>query len=109
MISPVAPPQTGEALALTDCRVDELHLSDSGTVLDTQTQIELEALILSVLDQVLSTTANQVLPLLPIPRFTMSASLAPFGIPLGSELGMLNLVLRAEDNHLILEGDFGFR
>ncbi len=49
------------------------------------------------------------MPLLPIPSFTMPASLVPFGIPLGSELGMLNPVLRAEGKHLILEGDFGLR
>jgi hypothetical protein len=103
------PSLVGNDLQLGNCTVDELHVSTSAA-LDPSTEAQLEALLSGVLNTVGSGAANNSLPALPIPGFLIPASLAPYGLPVGGVLGLVNPALTAEQmKYFVLRGGFGVR
>jgi hypothetical protein len=56
---------------------------------------------------VLANAINNGLPALPIPSFTLPASVSSYGLPAGARLGILNPVLSTGNAHAVLDGQFG--
>ncbi|HEX7704301.1 MAG TPA: hypothetical protein VF403_26345, partial [Kofleriaceae bacterium] len=59
--------------------------------------------------QVIDTSLNNALPSLPIPSFTLPASLAAYGLPVGAQLGITNPTLAITPPHFVLRGGFGIQ
>jgi hypothetical protein len=60
-----------------------------------------------VLQNVIDTSLNNALPALPIPSFTIPASMGTYGLPVGSDLGIVSPALGGTTRHFVLKGAFG--
>jgi hypothetical protein len=98
----------GQALALVNCAVDELHVSTGEIVPDAQTQAALEDLLRPILLSILSTAAKS-LPALPLPNYRTPASVATFGLPANANLGLIGPFMSTSSGHLLLSGGFGLQ
>jgi hypothetical protein len=94
-----------EDLMLQDCKVDEFHLSQLGTVLSGQKLADLEQQLTTVLNQIVANAVHDALPALPVTNFALPASLDAYGFG-GTKLGMTNPALKRVGDHLVLEGGF---
>jgi hypothetical protein len=98
----------GDALALENCTVDELHLS-TVEALDEATAAALRQLLSAVVRSIASNRAAQALPALPVPGFRIADSLAVYGLTPGAVLGVVNPTLGTADTHFVLRGGFAIR
>ncbi len=99
----------GNDLAFSKLEVEELYFGTPGTSLDGGTRDAIEGLLLSVVQKVVSGALNDALPALPIPSFTLPASVAAFDLTPGSELGLVAPDLAVEGQQLVLRSRFGAR
>jgi hypothetical protein len=97
----------GEDLVFGGFTLDEFHLSAAGLSGSERTTLEdlLQPLIQVLLDQVL----NDALPSVPLPTFTIPASLATYGLSAGGQFGLTAPLLTTTPQHFILRGGFGIR
>jgi hypothetical protein len=99
----------GNTLSFTGIVIDELHVSSDVVDISAMQQASLQMLINMLVQQVIDTSLNNALPSLPIPSFTLPASLAAYGLPVGSQLGITNPTLAITPPHFVLRGGFGIQ
>ncbi|MFT3695110.1 MAG: hypothetical protein QM831_18380 [Kofleriaceae bacterium] len=100
---------TGNVLSFSGITLDETHLSSDALNLNQSQQMQLEALIANLVQSVINSSLNGALPSLPIPSFTLPASLATYGLPAGASLGIVNPTLQLTPPHFVLSGNFGIQ
>ncbi len=99
----------GDELTFAGIAIDELFFSTPTVSLDASTRAVLEGFLLRVIQQYVDTSLNQSLPALPIPTFSIPASLSQYGLPANAELGITGAALKTTTRQYILEGSFGVR
>jgi hypothetical protein len=108
----------GEDLRFASVNVTTLHASllcdagmSSGSCpsLDSTQRMQLETFVRQVLQRVVDSSLNSGLPSIPIPSFTLPASLTSYGLPGGRTLGLTAPTLAVESPHFVLRAGFGVR
>ncbi|MCC6873631.1 MAG: hypothetical protein IT378_04910, partial [Sandaracinaceae bacterium] len=99
----------GNDLRFDDVRIDELRFSTASVDLDQATRDTVETLLTRILGSVVTSALNDALPAVPIPAFTLPASLSTYGLPGGRDLGLVGPVLTTGSRHFTLAGNFGLR
>jgi hypothetical protein len=99
----------GNDLVFGGIVIDELHVGTDNVNLDPSDQQALEDTLLVMLQKLIDDSLNGALPALPIPSFTIPASLATYGLPSGDELGINSPTLSISPQHFTLRGQFGIR
>jgi hypothetical protein len=99
----------GNSLSFTGIVLDEVHLSSDTIDLTSMQQMQLESTLQALAQQLVDTSLNQSLPSLPIPSFTLPASLAQFGLPTGGQLGITTPSLAVIPPEFVLRGGFGIQ
>ena len=99
----------GGALEFRDLVINEFYFSTPEVPLGETTRDVLEGLLRDVVQNVLQRSLNGALPSLPIPSFGLPASLAGFGLPGGSSLGLTSPQFDTSARHILLQGDLGIR
>jgi hypothetical protein len=70
-------------------------------------QEQMQMVVQGLAQNLIDTSLNSALPSLPIPSFTLPASLAQYGLPAGSQLGITSPSLAVTPPHFVLRGGFG--
>jgi len=99
----------GEDLDFDDLSIDELFFSTDLASLDASTRDTIEGFLTRLLERVLRPALNDALPAIPIPSFTLPASVSDFGLPAGANLGIVSPTLAMEPPHVVLRGEFAVR
>ena len=100
----------GEELSFSNIQIDEFYFSAPGVSLDESTRDLLETFLKTLVQRLVDTSLNDALPALPIPSFTLPASLTSYGLPAGAELGLSNPALDGNGGrHFLLQGELGVR
>ena len=97
----------GNDLAFDAITIDELYFSTGDVSLDEETRNVLEMFLASLVQSLVDSLLNDSLPALPIPSFALPLSLSDYGIPAGTELGLVDPSLSNEPQHFVLRSDFG--
>ncbi|MGE0788416.1 MAG: hypothetical protein AB7S26_22265 [Sandaracinaceae bacterium] len=100
---------TGDDLVFGGFSIDELYFSTDSVGLDMASRDTVESFLRRLLERVIGPALNDALPAIPIPSFTLPASLAPYGLPAGARLGITSPTLTFEEPHVILRGGFAVR
>ncbi len=98
---------SGNDITFGTITVTDLYFSAEGVSLDMSTRETLERFFTSLVQSIVDGALNDALPALPIPSFTLPASVADFGLVPGSELGITSPALTTERPHFVLRGGFG--
>lgn len=96
----------GDELAFDGIQVDTLHVTVEGQAMSAQARATLERDLRRILQAVIDVSLNNALPRLPVPDFALPDSLAQFGIPRGTRLGLRNAALRGTVSHFLIDGTF---
>ncbi len=99
----------GDELRFNAIQIEELIFSTEDINLDPTTRAILEDFLRRLVQTIVDDALNNSLPALPIPSFALPDSLNTFGIPRGTDLGLLNPGLSNSNTHFKLEGNFGSR
>ncbi|HEY5920406.1 MAG TPA: hypothetical protein VIV11_01990 [Kofleriaceae bacterium] len=99
----------GNDLTFGGIVVDQVHVGTDDVNLGAQQQQSLQQALGAVVQQLVNQSLNNALPAIPIPTFTIPASLGAFGLPVGRELGINSPVLTVAPQHFTLRGQFGLR
>lgn len=99
----------GESIEFGNIILDEFYFSAPGVSLDETTRDVLENFLKNLVQKIVNTSLNDALPALPIPSFTLPATLSTYGFPPNADLGLYNPTLDASERHFVLDGDFGLR
>ena len=99
----------GNDLVFGGITIDAVHASTDAVNLTTQAQQSLQTLLVQVAQQLVDQSLNSSLPAIPIPGFTIPASLATYGLTPGQQLGINNPALSIAPQHFTLRGQFGIR
>lgn len=98
----------GNALHFGGIVVDEVHVDSDTLSLSEMRQMELEDLLKTLAQQVADQSLNSALPAMPIPTFSIPASLTQYGIPMG-QFGIDNPMLAVAPPHFSLSGGLAIR
>jgi hypothetical protein len=98
---------SGNDITFGTITVTDLYFSAEGVSLDMSTRETLERFFTSLVQSIVDGALNDALPALPIPSFTLPASVSDFGLTPGMELGITSPALATERPHFVLRGDFG--
>ena len=98
----------GDELRFGNLTLTDLYVSFQASLTQSQRDA-MEDFLTEVLQDVLADAINDGLPAFPIPSFTLPASVANFGLPAGTELGITNPQLSTSGAHYVLTGGFGAR
>lgn len=96
-------------LVFGDFRIDTLYFSTDQVSLDMSSRDTVEGFLRRLLERVIGPALNSALPAVPIPTFTLPASLSTYGLPAGAELGITTPSLSMEEPHAVLRGGFAVR
>ncbi|HSD86908.1 MAG TPA: hypothetical protein VLB44_05315 [Kofleriaceae bacterium] len=99
----------GNDLVFGGIVIDQIHMSTDTVNMTAQQQQSLQTLLQTVSQQLVDQSLNNSLPALPIPGFTIPASLGPYGLPAGKQLGINAPSLTVAPQHFTLRGQFGVR
>lgn len=100
---------SGDELSFDDIILDEFHLSPDEISLNEESRDILEDFLRDLLQTVVDQSLNAALPALPIPSFTITPTMAGYGLPLNRELGVVNPEMNSTTRHITLRGQFGLR
>ena len=92
-------------LSFSPISVDEIFFSSPGFRLSVAASEALEGVVIDVMQSVLDQALNFAIPSFPIPDFALPASLSAYGIPIGTRLGVRDLVLSQDGRRLVVKGD----
>ncbi len=96
----------GNSLVFGGLNLNQLFVSFQAT-LSQQQRTAMETFLTSALQSVLGTAINNAIPALPIPSFTLPASVATYGLPAGAQLSIVNPSLSTSGSSAVLVGQFG--
>jgi len=99
----------GDALAVTGVTIDGVHLSDPETAVGGAGLAVLHAVAPAVLQRLVEAAIGGATRAVRSPAFRIPASLGPFGLPVGSEVGLVSPMLAAVDPRVDLRGNLGIR
>lgn len=99
----------GDDLMFGAVTITELHFSTGSVTLSGPTRDLIEDLLRTLVQRIVDTSLNDALPAIPIPSFSLPASVATFGLPAGAEMGITGPALTLEGHHIMLRGGFGMR
>jgi len=99
---------SGNDLAFGTLTINGLYASFAKPLTQNQRNA-LEDFLRDVLQTVLADAISDGLPAIPIPSFTLPASVGAFGLPVGAELGIVSPQLSTNGSHVVLTGAFGRR
>ncbi|HEY5949388.1 MAG TPA: hypothetical protein VIV40_28030 [Kofleriaceae bacterium] len=99
----------GNDLTFGGVVIDQTHVGTDDINLDAQQQQSLQTTVAALAQQLVTQSLNNSLPAIPIPGFTIPASLGPYGLPVGKQLGINNPTLSVAPQHFTLRGQFGIR
>ncbi len=99
----------GDDLVFDDFRIEDLFFSTDQVSLDMSTRDTVEGFLRRLLERVMGPALNDALPAIPIPSFTLPASLAVYGLPAGAQLGITSPNMSIESPHIVLRGGFAIR
>jgi hypothetical protein len=97
----------GNDLVFGGVVIDALHVSTDAINLTPSQQTDLETVLLTLLQDLVNQSLNDVLPAIPIPSFTLPQSLSTYGLPSGAKLGIVSPSLTTAPQHFTLRGQFG--
>jgi hypothetical protein len=98
---------SGNDLSFGGIVIDALHVSTDAINLTPQQQQDLESVLMTLLQDIVDESLNDALPALPIPSFTLPASVGAYGLPVGARLGIVSPALQTSPQHFILRGQIG--
>jgi len=90
-------------------RITDLYFSTGTVTLAPATRDLIEDLLRTLVQSIVDTSLNDALPAIPIPTFTLPSSVAPYGLPAGTDMGITGPTLTLEGSHVLLRGGFGTR
>jgi hypothetical protein len=96
----------GDDLAFSNLTLTSVYVA-TDTPLSQGERDALESFLSTILSNVLVGAINDGLPALPIPSFTLPASVGAFGLPAGAQMGIVNPSLNTSGSHAVLTGRFG--
>ena len=96
-------------LSFGSITIEELHFSSQQLEIGPDALMALEELAQPFLQQFVDTSLNDALPTVPLPTFTLPATLSNYGLPGGAELGMTSPALTVAPQHFTLRGGFGIQ
>ena len=99
----------GNDLVFGNIVVDQTHVGTDDINLDMSQQQTLQQVLGTLAQQLVNQSLNNALPAIPIPAFTIPASLMQFGLPAGKQLGINSPTLSTAPQHFTLRGQFGIR
>jgi hypothetical protein len=99
----------GNDLVFGGIVIDATHVGTDDINLDAQQQQSLQTLLGQLAQQLVNQSLNNALPAIPIPAFTIPATLMQYGLPAGKQLGINAPSLSVAPQHFALRGTFGVR
>lgn len=102
------PALVGNDLKFGSFVISEMHFSTGDVSLDASTNAVLTSMLQSLLQKVIDQSLNNSLPALPIPSFTLPASLVTYGIGPG-KLGLVSPSLGFGPRHFRLASQLGIQ
>jgi hypothetical protein len=99
----------GNDLVFGGVVIDELHVGTDSVNLSPTDQQSLEDTLTLLLQKLVDQSLNSAIPALPIPAFTIPASLSTYGLPGGKQLGINAPSLSIAPQHFTLRGQFGLK
>jgi hypothetical protein len=99
----------GNDIRFSGIIVDTVHVGTDDINLDPQQQTDLETVLGQLVQQIVNQSLNNALPAIPIPAFTIPASLGQYGLPAGQQVGVVSPVLSVAPQHFTLRGQLGIR
>lgn len=96
--------QVGGDIVFSDFALEELYFTSFQVSIDAASRDIIEEFLVDVLGGLVGDSLNDALPALPIPSFTLPASLGDFGLPAGGVLGLSSPTLSAAIPQLVLAG-----
>ncbi|HEX5058345.1 MAG TPA: hypothetical protein VFV99_03250 [Kofleriaceae bacterium] len=97
----------GNDLVFGNIVIDQTHVGTDDVNLDASEQQSLQTALNTLLQQLVNQSLNNALPAIPIPSFTIPASLGQYGLPVGGQLGIKSPSLSVAPQHFTLRGQFG--
>ena len=101
--------KNGDTLEFQNIKLKEFYFSPQGISLDSNSRAVIEAFLEDLFQDVVDQSLNSGLPALPIPSFSITSTLARYGLPAGKEIGIKSPSLGGTTRHFILEGSFGVK
>lgn len=89
--------------------LESLYFSTEGVSLDAHTRTILESFLTGLVQGIINASLNNALPALPIPSFTLPASLATFGLPANGQLSIVTTSTAQTTSQYILRGNFAIQ
>lgn len=96
-----------DTLKFQNITISEFYFTPRNVSLDSQSRAVIESFLKDLFQKVIDRSLNKGLPGIPIPTFTINSTLANYGLPQGTELGITSPTLGAVTNHFTLKGNFG--
>lgn len=97
--------ENGTEVTFSNLTVTDLALSIDDAGISPEARATLQREFTRIIQGVVDGALSGALPALPVPDFALPDSLADFGIPRGTRLGLRNLSLDGTPSHFILDGN----
>lgn len=88
-------------------QIETLRIVIEGVSVTEQARAVIERDLRRIVQAVADRALNDLLPRVPIPDFALPDSLAAYGVPRGTRLGLRDATLTGERAHFVLDGRFG--
>ncbi len=96
-----------EVIDFGNVQLNEFHLSPQYVSINEGTRDILEDFLGGLFQDIVDQSLNAALPSLPIPSFTVPASMAAYDLPANGEVGLFNTSMGQSARHIELHGEFG--
>ncbi len=87
--------------------VETLRVAIGGASISAQGRAAVERDLRTIVQALIDTSLNNVLPTLPVPDFALPEALVQYGVPRGTRIGLRRPSLDGTATHLLVDGVFG--
>ncbi len=87
-------------------QIETLRLALDDTSISPEGRAAVERDLRRIVQALIDTSLNNVLPTLPVPDFALPDALAPYGVPRGTRLGLRQPMLSGTVSHFLVDGVF---
>ncbi|MEZ4459871.1 MAG: hypothetical protein R3E66_09105 [bacterium] len=98
-----------DALQFGVVTLENLYFSTEAVSLDANTRAIVESFLSGLVQNIVNASLNNALPQLPIPSFTLPASLSQFGLPANATLTIATTSTAQTSAQYLLRGNFAIR